>query len=333
MSASTICAALEWLVELDDAASCVADRYTTDWAAAIAVARAALAEPVGEGPSERIVSIAKAVQECAFAHESDARLIGNVCAEDVADLCDAVIDRRARPVTPAAPEVASQPCKLPEPGEAGELVGRLGWIAAQLGDIGWSDDSASVARAATLLQQRATPAPVVVPVAVAERPWERDGWCDEQGRCWCGAAAFADNTGDLTANWPPSWELRTPQPQDDCVAPHHAIPLPQVAEPQPLKTDGPAVPESREPASVAAEAKPTPTPADRMALALCVAVLPGSKPCQAPCNACRVNSAAVAHELAAILRERYGSSVRADWLDGVGCYPGNAQTVQEVFHG
>jgi hypothetical protein len=41
-----------------------------------------------------------------------------------------------------------------EPGEVAELVDRLGWIAAQLGDIGWSDDSASVARAATLLQQQ-----------------------------------------------------------------------------------------------------------------------------------------------------------------------------------
>ena len=41
-----------------------------------------------------------------------------------------------------------------------------------------------------------------------------------------------------------------------------------------------------------------PTAADRLALAMCVAVLPGSKPCQSPCHACRVNSAAVARELA-----------------------------------
>ena len=53
----------------------------------------------------------------------------------------------------------------PEMGEVGELVDRLGWIADELGDTGWSDDSASVARAATLLQQLAAPAPVVVPVA------------------------------------------------------------------------------------------------------------------------------------------------------------------------
>ena len=88
----------------------------------------------------------------------------------------------------------------------------------------------------------------------------------------------------------------------------------------PSTTDGPA------PATV--------TLADRLALAVCVAVLPGSKPCKAPCNACRVNSAAVAHELAAILRERHGSSTTADFLDGVGCHtPGTVQTVQEESHG
>jgi hypothetical protein len=74
---------------------------------AITAADAALkAESEGKGPSERIASIAKAVQECAFAHESDARLIGNVCAEDVADLCNAVLARWTRPATPPAPEPA-----------------------------------------------------------------------------------------------------------------------------------------------------------------------------------------------------------------------------------
>jgi len=44
--------------------------------------------------------------------------------------------------------------------------------------------------------------------------------------------------------------------------------------------------------------------------------------------------AAVAHELAAILRERHGSSTIADFLEGVGCYtPGAGQTVQEESHG
>jgi hypothetical protein len=73
------------------------------------------------------------------------------------------------------------------------------------------------------------------------------------------------------------------------------------------------------------------TLADRLALAVCVAVLPGAKPCEAPCNACRVNSAAVAHELAAIFREGHGSSsTTVDFLDGLGCHtPGVGQTVRE----
>ena len=54
------------------------------------------------------------------------------------------------------PRITSVAPPAPEPGEVAELVDRLGWIAAQLGDIGWSDDSASVARAATLLQQLST---------------------------------------------------------------------------------------------------------------------------------------------------------------------------------
>ena len=78
-------------------------------AALIKQTRDALAaEPVGEGPSERIVSIAKAVQECAFAHGPDARLIGNVCAEDVADLCAAILARWGRPATPPAPEAPAE---------------------------------------------------------------------------------------------------------------------------------------------------------------------------------------------------------------------------------
>jgi hypothetical protein len=93
-------AALERLVELHAADA----GWGPIWGDAIAAARAALAQPEGEGPSERIISIAKAVQECAFSWEPDARLIGNVCAEDVADLCAAALTRWGRPVTPPAPD-------------------------------------------------------------------------------------------------------------------------------------------------------------------------------------------------------------------------------------
>ena len=67
------------------------------------------------------------------------------------------------------------------------------------------------------------PAPVV-PVPVAERPWEREGWCDGQGRCWFFSPRF--NT------W--SWE-RPPVALTRGVGrflslPAHAIPLPQAGE-------------------------------------------------------------------------------------------------------
>jgi hypothetical protein len=70
------------------------------------------------------------------------------------------------------------------------------------------------------------------------------------------------------------------------------------------------------------------TPADRLAFALCSAEAVGRWPCESPCGACREGAADVAHELAAILRERHGSSATADWLDGVGCHTETVQTVQ-----
>jgi hypothetical protein len=81
-------------------------------------------------------------------------------------------------------------------------------------------------RAATLLEQLSAPAPVVVPVAVGERPWEREGWCDERGRCWLQGKVEGD------------WRLLNPTnsgvPQIRyCFAyslPFHAIPLPQAGE-------------------------------------------------------------------------------------------------------
>jgi hypothetical protein len=70
-----------------------------------------------------------------------------------------------------------------------------------------------------------------------------------------------------------------------------------------------------------------PTPSDRLALAVCRGTCPvrGLCPVEQICADCRRDSAAVAHELAAILRELHGGSSQvADWLDGVGCYPPGA---------
>jgi hypothetical protein len=108
-----------------------------------------------------------------------------------------------------------------------------------------------------------------------------------------------------------SWQY-----QRRSVGPWLPMPAPQPV--LPWRTDGPAV-QSREPVSVAPEASPS--PADCMALAVCRAGgYPG--PCHVSeiCNGCREKAAAVAHEIARQLRERYGSSATADWLDGVGCH-------------
>jgi hypothetical protein len=55
---------------------------------------------------------------------------------------------------PDAASVFQPPAPAPAAdGEREELADRLGWIAAQLADIGWGDDSTSVGRAAALLRQ------------------------------------------------------------------------------------------------------------------------------------------------------------------------------------
>lgn len=61
--------------------------------------------------------------------------------------------------------------------------------------------------------------PALVPVAVSERPWEREGWCDDEGRCWCMSSLDGP---------PPRWWLVRPEPlSDGWVLPAHTLPLPQ----------------------------------------------------------------------------------------------------------
>lgn len=73
-----------------------------------------------------------------------------------------------------------------------------------------------------LLRQALANAPA--PVLTRERPWEREGWCDEQGRCWMG-----DPGG---GKFIPSWRLCSPW--DFCnlkwSLPHWAIPVPALGD-------------------------------------------------------------------------------------------------------
>jgi len=65
--------------------------------------------------------------------------------------------------------------------------------------------------------------PTIKPVPVAERPWEREGWCDAEGRCWWW---IVDQPGEL-----PHWiycQLEVLSWTNFTASlPHHALPVPQ----------------------------------------------------------------------------------------------------------
>jgi hypothetical protein len=83
-------------------------------------------------------------------------------------------------------------------------------------------------RIAALLQHHQPPQPV----AVSERPWERDGWVNGDDECWIGypstTYAIAD-TGDYDTT-ACEWRLEAPPSRPElsnCVAlPFHALPIP-----------------------------------------------------------------------------------------------------------
>ena len=80
-------------------------------------------------------------------------------------------------------------------------------------------------RAAALLRE-ARPQPV--PVPVAERPWERPGWCDAEGLCWWGRCA------DDFFN--PEWTMATLASIEEFCSeamPQHCLPHWAIAIPQP----------------------------------------------------------------------------------------------------
>jgi hypothetical protein len=64
------------------------------------------------------------------------------------------------------------------------------------------------------------------PVPVVERPWEREGWCDAEGRCWWGRPSEELCNSD--------WHLATRAEVEEfcsgCMPivslPHHALPVP-----------------------------------------------------------------------------------------------------------
>ena len=175
-SPPNIRAALERLVEIDDANSINgADPDMTAWDDAFATARAALAaEPVGEGPSDEELLAMRSWSSHGHTFDSD-----------LVDFARAVLARWGTPTAPPAPE----------PGEVGELVKWLKTHAEDCHELGRDDWAVQSIRAATLLQQQAAPAPVAVPVAVA----------DALIKCECALSDVAEGEPERDEGDPAQW--------------------------------------------------------------------------------------------------------------------------------
>jgi len=66
------------------------------------------------------------------------------------------------------------------------------------------------------------PLAAIKPVPVSERPWEREGWCDNNGWCW---GFDADDTDPFWSfDKPEAWVCWTH------VLPHYALPIPPATE-------------------------------------------------------------------------------------------------------
>ena len=135
--------------------------------------------------------------------------------QKVADHLAAMADRPAVPAPPADGEVAALVRTLTGIAHW-RRRGRPGECDPSPFDIRQAD---RLDRAAELLQRQA-----LVPVSVSERPWEREGWCDAEGKCWIRGKVEGD------------WRLINPTNSGvpnlkycftHCL-PAHALPLPEV---------------------------------------------------------------------------------------------------------
>jgi hypothetical protein len=127
---------------------------------------------------------------------------------------------------PASALAQPEPEGLPEDEELLEVAAK----ALEYKSIP-SDETCLTAEAGELLAYaRAVLArwgrPAIEPVPVAERPWEREGWCDAEGRCWWGRPSEELCNSD--------WYLATRAEVEEfcsgCMPivslPHHALPVP-----------------------------------------------------------------------------------------------------------
>ena len=146
-----------------------------------------------------------------------------------AALADAILSHpdAASVFQPPAPDHIPGATKMVADGD-GEREEMAQWLerfyeyAYELGRPDWGH---MTTRTAALLRQ---PAPA--PVPVSDRPWEREEWCDAEGRCWWGMPA--------DEFFSPDWTLGTHEDIEDFYSdampqfclPHWAIPQPPQGE-------------------------------------------------------------------------------------------------------
>ena len=121
---------------------------------------------------------------------------------------------------PPAVMLSALLCPAYEPGDGSadgaQLVGAQWWHP----EMGCDSLQIVVDNARAILARWGRPANE--PVPVAEQPWEREGWCDEDGWCW---GFDADDTD-------PCWIFDKPE---TCICwthclPAHALPIPTSQE-------------------------------------------------------------------------------------------------------
>jgi hypothetical protein len=180
-------------------------------------ARLELDKPEGEGPDHAsLIAFAYGREPWATWLKIGGCLESAHC--ELSDLMADVLARWGRPAASAPSEAA--------------------WALAQLLDgvqrhdlqsmTGLSDRDCDRIWAARSDNPTTAPAPAPKPIPVSERPWERDGWRDTEGRCWfCNAYSM----GKWNYQLPPDSE------QDWGVLETHCLPHWAIARPRPEAKD------------------------------------------------------------------------------------------------
>jgi hypothetical protein len=180
-------------------------------------------------------------------------LADQACGEELLKLANSNRSQPARLGRPAVAPVAKPKTEANRDAVIAAVAEALGnaydclrvWEAWGVGTMGEDDfvlvteDLDRVAEIADAAIEAMRPA--VAPVAVSERPWEIEGWCDAAGRCWVGEPEQdypLDHTGDFDI-WPAEWKLTDPTvfvsaARPVVLLPHWAIHLPTTPqEPHP----------------------------------------------------------------------------------------------------